>query len=120
MKLIYASDGAQTLEELSEGDLITFDTDSIWDQRTFLKCIPKVDWDSIIVTDEQKRKSFLPLAESLARIYHDSSEECALRVSIDFPWQQRDVVLKLVHEIMPLHGFFAFENGTEIILRKHA
>lgn len=119
IKGVHSDNLKEAVARLNSADntcVITFDTGRIWDQMSFVCAIPKVEnWDNIIITEDD-RKQLLSVAEQIVYGYHDSGTEVAIQMDMKFPWQRRNQVLKLVHELMPLHGFFVTQSS--VILRK--
>ena len=99
------------------GCIVKFDTQRIWDQCSFVNTVPQINWDNITVSDENRTRH-AKLAERLANSYHDSGNEIAMFCPIEFPWECVSCVMKLVHEITPLHGYLYCPSVKSIILKK--
>lgn len=99
------------------GDVLTFDTGRIWDQKSFVHALPIVDFGAVKIT-EKDSIPYANIAQIMARNYHDSGRESASFHEIDFPWEEAYKVMKAVNDIMPLDGFFCSLTSKTLWMKK--
>lgn len=104
----------------SDNDTIVFETGRIWNGLTFMNTFPAPNFAQTQISQE-KRDQFTDVANRIARNYHDSGHEVAIFAKLDnFSWESGDIsiVMALVNEQMPLHGYIFAPSTKEIWLRK--
>lgn len=98
-------------------DVLIFDTGRIWRDGSFKRSIPKVDFERISVTDEQRAK----WTETAAEI--DVSDgtgngDWFYTGTAAFEFTDLPVILKLIHERTPLEGFYLCPSTGEAWVRR--
>ena len=116
---INSTDIMQTLLRMNAkvGDTIKFSTGSVWNQLSFVNSLPKVNFSSINISKED-RKIYSDLAQKIVNGYHDSGTEVAIFINVSFPWENANVIMAVVNEIMPLDGFFCSPTSKLLWIKK--
>ena len=100
-----------------EGDTIKFDTGRTWNQLSFVNALPKVDFSSINISEEDYN-TYTNLAQEIVNDYHDSGHEVAIFRDMTFPWEHASVIMAIVNEMMPLDGFFCSVTSNILWMKK--
>ena len=103
--------------QAKEGDKIKFDTGRTWNQLSFVNALPKVDFSTFHVSEEDYN-IYTNLAQDIVNGYHDSGHEVALRQNITFPWEHTNIIMAIVNEMMPLDGFFCSLKSNILWIKK--
>ena len=98
-------------------ECVEFDTKRIWRNLSFNRSIPPVDFDKVIVTDEQRGR----LSELAGTIYvSDGSSGCeSLCISsIHCNFADFAALFKLIHERTKLEGFYLCPSSRRAWIRR--
>ena len=101
-----------------EGDVIQFDTGRVWDQGSFFRSIPEVDFSKIVITEDDVEQ-LTELAHSLSKNFDSGGHEMFMSMPITkLDTDKLLQLLSLVNNVKPLQGYYVCKSVETVILTR--